>query len=225
MSTRRRRAGAYKPQGRQPKFTDDRGGVASIVKALFFSLLLVVAAALAGFLAFVESLPERPVNTTVKTDAIVVLTGGSERVATGIRLLEQGLAKHLFISGVPPDVTRDEVLRGIDLEGFRLRHRIVLGHAAGDTAGNARETAAWMERQQYRSLRLVTSQYHMPRSRAIFAWAMPDVEIVPHPVFSEAVRQGDWWVWPGTTKLFLVEYAKYVAAAAYVWLVPAPEPA
>ena len=225
MSTRRRRTGTYPPQDRQPKFTEDRGGFATILKALLFSLLLLLAAALVGFLAFVDSLPERPVNATAKTDAIVVLTGGSERVGTGIRLLEQGLAKHLFISGVPPGVSRDEVLRGIDLEDFRLRHRIVLGHAAGDTAGNARETAAWMERQQYRSLRLVTSQYHMPRSRAIFAWAMPHVGIVPHPVFSGVVRQGDWWAWPGTTRLFLVEYAKYVAAAVYVWLVPAPEPA
>ena len=221
MSGERRR---IPPGERRAALATNASGLASAVAALVFALLVLLVAAAVGFLAFVNSLPHRPVNATTKTDAIVVLTGGSERVATGIRLLEEGLARHLFISGVPPGVSRDEVLRRIDLEGFRLRDRIVLGHAAGDTAGNARETAAWMERQQYRSLRLVTSQYHMPRSRVIFAWAMPDVEIVPHPVFSEAVRQDDWWAWPGTTKLFLLEYAKYVAAAVYTWLVPSPDP-
>lgn len=199
-----------------------RGGFVTVLMATLFALLVLIVGAAVGFLAFVESLPQRPVNATTRTDAIVVLTGGSERVTTGLSLLEQGLARHLFISGVPPGITRDELLRRIGLGDFSLRHRIVLGHAAGNTAGNARETAVWMRRQRYRSLRLVTSQYHMPRSRAIFAWAMPDVEIVPHPVFSEAVRQDDWWSWPGTTRLFLSEYAKYVAAAVYVWLVPSP---
>lgn len=211
------------PRGsRQSAPAVGRGGFATVLMAAVFALLVLTVGAAIGFLAFVGSLPQRPVNATTRTDAIVVLTGGSERVTTGLRLLEQGLARQLFISGVPPGITREELLRRIDLGDFSLRDRVVLGHAAGNTAGNARETAVWMRRQRYRSLRLVTSQYHMPRSRAIFAWAMPDVEIVPHPVFSEAVRQDDWWSWPGTTKLFLIEYAKYVAAAVYVWLVPSP---
>src|SRR5690606_25849075 len=133
-----------------------RGGFATVAVASLFALLLLIVGAAVGFLAFVDSLPQRPVNATTRTDAIVVLTGGSERVTTGLHLLEQGLAKHLFISGVPPGITREELLRRINLADFSLRHRIALGHAAGNTAGNARETAAWMRRQRYRSLRLVT---------------------------------------------------------------------
>ncbi len=49
----------------------------------------------------------------------------------------------------------------------------------------------------FHSLRLVTANYHMPRSLLEFARAMPDIEIVPHPVFPEISRGPHWWAAAG----------------------------
>jgi uncharacterized SAM-binding protein YcdF (DUF218 family) len=55
----------------------------------------------------------------------------------------------------------------------------------------------------------------MPRSLLQFRRAMPDLDIVPNPVFSENFRQGDWWRWPGSASLIVTEYSKYLVALAY----------
>jgi len=71
-----------------------------------------------------------------------------------------------------------------------------------------------MAREGFRSVRLVTSSYHMPRSLLEFSRAMPGVRIVPHPVFADRVKQGQWLVWPGTANLIVGEYEKYLLALA-----------
>src|SRR3546814_14678895 len=66
-----------------------------------------------------------------------------------------------------------------------------LGYEADNTRGNAVETAAWMKDQDFTSLRLVTATYHMPRSLLEFRRPMPDIEIVPHPVFTQHFRRSE----------------------------------
>ena len=146
------------------------------------------------------------------TDAIVVLTGGSERVAVGVALLAGGSARLLFVSGVPEGVTGEAVLNGAGAGASALLARIVLGHSAQDTAGNAAETADWARREHVRSLRLVTANYHMPRSLIEFRRAMPEVAILPHPVFPERFKDREWWRWPGTLTLMVREYDKFLLA-------------
>jgi hypothetical protein len=41
---------------------------------------------------------------------------------------------------------------------------------------------------------------------------MPEVTVIPHPVFPDHVKQGDWWRWPGTAALIITEYNKYLLA-------------
>jgi len=173
------------------------------------------AAWLAGLAWFTSLLPVRVEDPDRRTDAIVVLTGGSGRVTEGLDLLAAGRAQKLFISGVGPAVDMQELLRVTQRPPALLECCVVLGHRASSTFGNAAETAAWMRENGLRSLRLVTAAYHMPRSLLQFRRAMPDVEIVPHPVFSENFRQGDWWLWPGSASLIVSEYSKYLVALAY----------
>lgn len=146
------------------------------------------------------------------TDAIVVLTGGSERVAEGVALLAGGSARLLFVSGVPEGVTGEAILNGAGAGANALLPHIVLGHSAQDTAGNAAETAQWVRREGVRSLRLVTANYHMPRSLIEFRRAMPDVAILAHPVFPDRFKDREWWRWPGTLALMVREYDKYLLA-------------
>ena len=97
-----------------------------------------------------------------------------------------------------------------------LETRIGIGNAT-NTAENALETMVWMRAREYRSLRLVTAAYHMPRSLLEFRHAMPAVTLVPHPVFPENVKQDRWWVWPGTGSLMASEYNKFLFAWSRYW--------
>jgi uncharacterized SAM-binding protein YcdF (DUF218 family) len=159
------------------------------------------------------AMPPPTEHEAASTDAIVVLTGGSLRLQSGIDLLREGKGRTLFVSGVDQRVSMNELLRQTgEAAPHWLGCCIVLGHQADNTAGNALETAQWMRHQGYHSLRLVTSWYHMPRSLLEFKRAMPDLEIIPHPVFSEQVRQQNWWAWRGTAALLIGEYGKYLVA-------------
>ncbi len=147
-----------------------------------------------------------------RTDAIVVLTGGSERLDTGLRLLTEGYAGKVFISGVARGVDLATLLRIARRRPESLACCIAIGYRADDTAGNARETSDWMREQGYTSLRLVTASYHMPRSLLEFHRAMAETVIVPHPVFPPQFKHDQWWLWPGTASLLTSEYSKYLLA-------------
>ena len=166
----------------------------------------------AGLLAFLRALPDDVNDNTTATDAIVVLTGGSLRLKTGLTLLQEGLAERLFVSGVHRGVDVQQLLRIARQSPDAAECCISLGHEADDTAGNAVETSAWMANRGYRSMRLVTAAYHMPRSLIEFRNTMPDIQIITHPVFPAQVKLDAWWRWPGTAGLIIGEYSKYLVA-------------
>ncbi len=173
---------------------------------------LIVAAAFAwagGLLWFASTIPTAVEDGETRTDAIVVLTGGSERIETGLALLSRGLADRLFVSGVGEQVKPSDILPRASTVPVELRDNITVGTAASDTPGNAVETAVWARTAGVHSIRLVTAAYHMRRSLLEFHTAMPDVAIVPHAVFPANVKT-DWWRWPGTASLIAREYSKYV---------------
>jgi uncharacterized SAM-binding protein YcdF (DUF218 family) len=169
----------------------------------------LVAFWLGGFLWFVHLVPGHVADPDSDTDAIVVLTGGSLRVESGLQLLAAGKAKKLFVSGVYHGVDVGDLLRVSRQAPERVECCIVLGHAAESTEGNAAETAAFMRKEGFASLRLVTANYHMPRSLVEFARAMPDVRIIPYPVFPEI--DAGWWRRPQGVALYAEEYTKYLA--------------
>lgn len=172
---------------------------------------------LAGLAVFVASSLSIWVDPSIPTDAVVVLTGGRLRLETGLELFAAGSAKKLFISGVNQRVDRDELLRALGPAAAVAACCIVLGHEAENTFGNARETASWMHEEGYKSLRLVTSWYHMPRGLLEFGRAMPQVTIVAHPVFAQHLDPERWWSRRGAPFLIIGEYDKYLAA----WIRPA----
>ena len=179
------------------------------MKRLFQLILVLAALWLGGLVYFAGLIPDGVADPDSQTDAIVVLTGGSQRIETGLQLLAAGKAKMMFISGVHNGIEVPQLLRTMGAD-TGLADKIVLGHDAADTRGNALETAGWMREQGFHSLRLVTSAYHMPRSLLEFSDVMPDIAVTPNPVFAENVKQGEWWAWPGTASLVAEEYVKYL---------------
>lgn len=178
---------------------------------LAFVVGVLVVAWLVGLIRFAGTIPDAPADMSERGQAVVVLTGGSGRLDEGLRLLSEGKAEKLFVSGVYQGVDVRTLLALSKRRGGNLEKRVAIG-AATNTKGNASETAAWIRSQGYSSLRLVTGSYHMPRSLLEFSFVMPDVKIIPHPVFPERVKVESWWRWPGTASLIAGEYNKVLLA-------------
>lgn len=173
-------------------------------------MLVAILAYCVGFLVFAMTLPRRAVSVG-KADAIVTLTGGDSRLDTAVRLLEQGKAKRLLITGVHPSITKPEI-KQVAHGGQRFDCCVDLDFAAEDTRENAAEAASWMRSNRFRSLILVTANYHMPRSLAEFSADMPNVKLVPYPVEPEGIDFSKWWRNPHAVRLLHAEYAKYLAS-------------
>lgn len=139
----------------------------------------------------------------------MVLTGGADRIPVGVALLARGLAQKLFVSGVHPVVDLPTMLRDAVIEDASRQDAIALGHAAYNTRDNAVETAQWMEREGFRSLRLVTANYHLWRAELELRRRMPHIQFILHPVVPAQMKR-DWWAWRGTTMLLAAEYVKYL---------------
>jgi uncharacterized SAM-binding protein YcdF (DUF218 family) len=194
------------PPAKPPRSRSRWLGVATAVLCVLLLLWSI------GLAWFAHAIPDEVSDPASTTDAIVVLTGGSLRVQSGIALLTAGKAKKLFISGVHHGTDVPALLRAEHQSPDKVICCIALGYDADNTLGNAHETAVWMRQQGFHSLRLVTASYHMPRSLLEFSQAMPEVRIIPHPVFPERVKQERWWAWPGTASLIVAEYQKYLLA-------------
>ncbi len=161
---------------------------------------------LAGFGLFIYRIPQDVTDNTTLTDAIVVLTGRKGRVQLGFHLIQQGLAKKLFISGVHPTVKLPALLNQQHLEGLDYPHDLGtnLGYQAQNTRGNALETQQWVYQNHIKSVRLVTSNYHMIRSLMLFRRQLPNTFIIAHPIIEKQE-----WSWQSLATLGS-EYHKFL---------------
>lgn len=170
----------------------------------------------AGFLLFAYCVSQPPASTSNSADGIVVLTGGEDRIAEAVKLLANGKAKRLLISGVNPSTNK---LHLISFNSVRGRERLFfsccidLDKRALNTEENATEATAWVREKGFHSLIVVTSTYHMPRSLVELRQAMPDVKLIPYPVKSPTLDDA-WWTSQRAIWVLAKEYGKFVTALA-----------
>jgi len=196
---------------------ETQGGFARIWRQALTMLALVVVPlalfwvlGLFGFAGVIQSIT--PDNDTQRTDAIVVLTGGTGRLETGLDLLAGDMAGQMLISGVYSGVELDDLLamwHG-DAHERDLSCCITLDYTADDTLGNAKETAKWLRESDYSSIRLVTANYHMPRAALLFDNQMPDINIIQHPIRPNGIDLKKWWSSTDGRRLVINEYNKYL---------------
>lgn len=196
----------------QPRPTRGVRFVRQAWRLIVLATFAAVAAFVVGFLWFVGSVPTEEVSIDRPADGIVVLTGGASRIADAIELLAAGRGKRLLISGVHPTTSSSELARLSPAYGRWMTCCVDLGHAAINTTGNAVETKQWVTDRGFRSVIVVTSNYHMPRTMAELRRHMPDVALVPFPVVTDKMRNEAWWSSPPTAKLLFSEYLKYIVA-------------
>lgn len=183
---------------------------------LRWAFRLVGAAALAfcaGFLVF-AAVASQPASSTDTADGIVALTGGEARIDEALRLLADHRAKRLLISGVNPRTTRSALERLTPEYTPLFDCCVDIGRWAQDTVENADEAQGWARQRGFTSLIVVTSGYHMARSLTELGRAMPDVELIPHPVLVSGQRAEAWWTSASATRLLMVEYLKLLPALA-----------
>lgn len=173
-----------------------------------------------GFLRFAGNLPAVEAPPPRHADALVVLTGGADRISDATDLLASGLADRLLITGVNPTTSPESLARRLPRLRNLVECCVTLGYQALDTAGNAAETAAWVRANHVRSLIVVTSNYHMPRALAEIGGKLKGVELLAYPVVSEHARGRPWWTSPHRLRLIASEYVKYVVVLARQALIP-----
>ena len=164
-----------------------------------------------GFLWFTSRVPPNEITLTGTTDGIVVLTGDSARISEAIELLANRRGKRLLISGANHGTTAAEISR-LNPDFTRWIQCCVDFDRSLNTLGNAIETRRWAERRRFRSLTVVTSDYHMPRAMAEIAHQLPNTRLVAFPVMSERLRTDHWWASGPAMRLLLTEYVKYIVA-------------
>ncbi len=180
----------------------------SFLQIAFSVMLGVITILTLGFFIFFGIVASQKLeNPQGVSDLAVVLTGGTGRVEAGFDLIVNNHARQLFISGVHPDTTLAKLLDLWDApqaqKDIILKHCCVaIGHMADSTENNAAETALWIQGKNIRSIRIVTSSYHMPRAWLLFKRALPDKTLEPWPVASGGKVTLAFW------RSVLVEYAK-----------------
>ncbi len=173
--------------------------------------VVIVAIWFLGFIFFVRHINSYDIDNHTKTDAIIVLTGGRNRISEGIKLLNDNLADKLFISGVPEEISIKQIETQAQIKA-KDENKIELGRKAKNTIENAIETEEWIKKNNIKSIRLVTSSYHIPRSMQefiVYVTSGNDLEVILNPIYSPNVNP-KWWTSWGTFRLLLMEYNKFL---------------
>lgn len=172
-----------------------------------------------GLLAFAGRIQrETPAPPPTPAQGVVALTGAGSnaRIAEAMALLQDGYGRRMLVSGVNRRASREDI-RNVSRAVRRLYDCCVdLGFEAGDTVGNARETAGWAQAMRYDRLIIVTADYHMPRAMLELNAVLRGTGITaqPYPVATPALQARGWWRRPGSARLMVVEYCKYLAILA-----------
>lgn len=141
-------------------------------------LLITFGAWVYGLISFYVGTQEYT-NTKSPVDGIVILTGGKDRIQTGMALFNELRAKRILISGVDRAV-KPSVIKQKQLKGYDLIHQFTdIGYGAVNTFSNALESAVWVRNHQFQKIGLVTGRFHIPRSLWLFKKAMPETTIFP----------------------------------------------
>lgn len=188
------------------------GGLVGVIRLLFDAAILLLVMLIIGFIVFANSVDRERVEPAHAADGIAVLTGGVARIDEAMKLLAKGKAKRVLITGVNRVTTKEQLKRLASQGDQYFSCCVDIDKEARNTIDNATETAEWVALHRYGSIIVVTSNYHMPRALAELARAMPGVTLIPYPVIDNNVRMERWWTYPGTSRLLLSEYLKYLPA-------------
>ncbi len=204
---------AHYPSVTTPKDTTVKHVSRRFLRVGFFmrlSVLVVGGGFLLGFawFTFIVTQMTQP-QMVPAADAIVVLTGGTDRLKPAIELLKSGSGKKLLISGVNPETTKSQIVKAYGIAPDLAACCVDLDQIAANTIGNATQSAKWLRANRFASVILVTSNYHMPRAEKELHRLAGSVKITPFPLVLSDLRNWKWLEQPDAFRLILTEYLKF----------------
>jgi uncharacterized SAM-binding protein YcdF (DUF218 family) len=184
-------------------------GLLTMAAAIIAAVLFVV-----GYFRFVERIPETETKLNGTADGIVVLTGAAARIPDAIGLLAADRGQRLLITGVYRNTRSREIARLTPLYNRFFACCIDLDRDALNTYGNAIQARRWAHMHHFKSLIVVTSNWHLPRAMVEIRHQLPDIKLIAYPVMSERIKNDPWWSNADTARFLLAEYVKYLFALA-----------
>ncbi|MDZ7925808.1 MAG: YdcF family protein [Agrobacterium sp.] len=191
-----------------------RSRLRRFIRGLILLCVITLGAFSGGFLWFADSVASMRPPEGAKGDAIIVLTGGYQRIEQAVGLLRDGVGKRLLISGVNPATTRTQIRKMTQGSSDMFSCCVDMGYKAIDTIGNANEAASWIRDHGYSAIVVVTNNYHMHRSLHELRNASPQTQFIAYPVISADLARTNWFAEPDVVRTMLYEYMKFVIAAA-----------
>ncbi|WP_319532503.1 YdcF family protein [uncultured Cohaesibacter sp.] len=188
-----------------------------VARTLVMFAAVVVVILVGGLVYFTSYVLMASEKTPDAADAIVVVTGGAGRLERAVSLLNQGLGKKLLISGVHPGYTNKILQKRYKLTASQINCCVELDSQALNTVANATQTALWAHNNDYQSLIIVTSAYHMPRTMLEMYRAAPELRYQGHIVTRSDGRSLIARLFDlNNFQLLSKEYGKLLASLIYV---------
>jgi uncharacterized SAM-binding protein YcdF (DUF218 family) len=182
-----------------------------ILKRLYRLLLFISCLSIAwliGLFIFIISMQSEKYDNQ-KADVLLILTGGSERLNEGFKIFKSTDAKRIIISGVGEGVKKSDFSKYFSSYSVDPK-LVILGKTALDTVGNALEANIFMQTNDYKKMLVVTSIYHLPRTKIVFALENPDIDVSYHCVISNNYLSRSW----NNIDIIISEYNKTLAYTA-----------
>lgn len=180
------------------------------VSLILLCVFLAGGLALGGFLRFAEEVAAlEPPADIGQVDAIVVLTGGAQRIDHAVELFNRGIGRRLLISGVNPRTSGNQIKNMTAGSDALFECCVDIGHDAIDTIGNANETARWIGKHGFARILIVTNNYHIPRSMLELRRADPATDFIAYPVTLTDLKSENWVARPDVLRTMVGEYGKY----------------
>lgn len=161
-------------------------------------------------------------KVSIEERGIVVPTGSGGRIEAGVQLMLTGQAERLLISGIGKNVNKTDIIKIVIKDdqskagelSTLLKCCVDLGPDANNTKDNAVEALAWAKKYNFKTIILVTSDFHLPRATKIFKEGLPDYDVIPYSVSTpwlalDEKNRSSWWHSLKRMSILSAEMLKY----------------
>jgi uncharacterized SAM-binding protein YcdF (DUF218 family) len=152
-----------------------------------------------------------------KSDVIIVLSGGNERLSKGVELYKEGYAPYILLTNAVYGITQDPENTLLNqIAGYNLpTQAILLETKAESTYENALFTRPILEKYHFRSAIIVSSNYHMRRVKFNFdrVYRNTSIRLTYCATSSSLYNPNRWWATKKGLLITMNEYVKLLGNA------------
>ena len=190
----------------------------SILKTICIVLISsILTYFLIGLIEYKDKILSNITYISNKSSNIVILTGGTNRIKDGLKIVNKFEKSSTFnskilVSGTGKGFTKMSLAKNIDFDFNLIECCIELDSISTNTYSNAFETLKWVKKNNISEFILITSNYHMPRAFLEFKYRMPNLKIFTYPITPKKHNINNWLNSFQTFSLVLSEYCKFLVA-------------